>query len=464
MNQQKLLQNICSGGYKVRYHFVGIGGIGMSSLAMHLRAEGHEVYGSNNEINERSNFLRSKGFSVYIGHSSSNWEDPDILVRTTAVKDDNPEVQKAVKTGVPVVYRMEALKRITKQNNSICITGTDGKTTTTAMLSKILIDAGCDPSVLLGGINSSLEFGNYRLGAGPLLTELDESDGFFASVKCNHAVVTNVRNDHLEHYSNKSENLRDHFWHFGNNVSGLLVYNSDDPILSSIFNGSCVSFGRDSGLYKITGRRHSAAVQEFEVLYKNRSLGNYVLRTPGEFNAYNALAAIAASVEFGIDPDSIRESLLEFSPVDRRFSFRGKNDLRNLDLIDDYAHTPDEIAYTISGAREFFPDKKIVAVFQPHRYSRLVRENGKFAASLRGADAVCVYKLYEAYENEPHEIDEREVVDGLNRYGTPVVHASNYGDILSWLEDLRDAVVIFMGAGDITEASKLSAMKFCTMT
>ncbi len=448
----------------MRYHFVGIGGIGMSSLAMHLRAEGHEVYGSNNELNERSSFLRSKGCHIYVGHSFTNWDDPDILVRTTAVRDDNPEVQRAIGSGIPVLYRMEALKRIVLRSNALCITGTDGKTTTTAMLAKIMIDAGKDPSVLLGGINDSLELGNYRRGLGPLLTELDESDGFFASFKCGHAVVTNVRNDHLEHYRNRTQSLRDHFWHFGNNVSGLFVYNSDDPVLSSVFNGSSISFGRDSGHYRFCNRFYGSATQEFEVYYRNRSLGSFILRVPGEFNAYNAIAAISISAEMGLDLDAVRKSLLEFMPVDRRFSFRGKNQARNLELIDDYAHTPDEIAFTISGAREFFPDRKIVAVFQPHRYSRLVRENGKFAASLREADAVCVFKLYEAYENEPHKIDEREVVEGLNRYGTPVVHARNYSDIISWLEDLRDAVVIFMGAGDITEASKLSAMKFCSVT
>lgn len=201
--------------------------------------------------------------------------------------------------------------------------------------------------------------------------------------------------------------------------------------------------------------------QTFSCWRGDSHMGQIKLMIPGEYNAYNATAAVALTHELGVSIDTIKASLESFRSVDRRFTFRGMDNSRNLFFFDDYAHTPDEISSTIRGAREFFPDKNVIVVFQPHRYSRLVRENGRFALSLRDASEVCVYKLYEAYEKGQYAIDETEVLKGLSSYGVPAVHAVNYNEILDWLERKRDAVVLFLGAGDITEASKLSALKLC---
>ncbi|MBN2253729.1 MAG: UDP-N-acetylmuramate--L-alanine ligase, partial [Kosmotogaceae bacterium] len=346
------------------------------------------------------------------------------------------------------------------RNTSLCVTGTDGKTTTTAMVSKILVDSGRDPTVLLGGINLLLSDGNYRKGEGLIVSELDESDGFFASFKPDYAIVTNVRGDHLEHYDNSFDNLKNHFKYFARGLGKMLVTNADDPISERIFKGT-LTFGRDRGDYRFSDRATGIMNQTFRCWKGDTDLGVFKLMIPGEYNAYNATAAVALTHEMGVPIDSIKNSLESYRSVDRRFTFRGLDDFRNLFFFDDYAHTPDEISSTIRGAREFFPGKNVVVVFQPHRYSRLVRENGRFAMSLKDATEVCVYKLYEAYEKGQYAIDETEVLKGLSSYGVPAVHAVNYSEILEWLEKKRDAVILFLGAGDITEASKMSALKLC---
>ncbi|HOI63453.1 MAG TPA: UDP-N-acetylmuramate--L-alanine ligase [Mesotoga sp.] len=444
----------------MKYHFIGIGGIGMSGLAMHLASEGYQVYGSNYEENERVEYLRARGIGVCIGHSSENFDRPDLVIRTTAIKQGNPELVRAISEDVPTIYRMELLQKILAGNISTCITGTDGKTTTTAMVAKILFDDGRDPTVFLGGLNSFLTDGNYRRGGNVIVSELDESDGFFASFKPENAIITNVRGDHLEHYDNSFDNLKNHFRYFSRGVKNLLVFNADDPVSERLFKGG-ITFGKEKGLYRFSNRKTCLMSQTFSCWRGDSHMGQIKLMIPGEYNAYNATAAVALTHELGVSIDTIKASLESFRSVDRRFTFRGMDNSRNLFFFDDYAHTPDEISSTIRGAREFFPDKNVIVVFQPHRYSRLVRENGRFALSLRDASEVCVYKLYEAYEKGQYAIDETEVLKGLSSYGVPAVHAVNYNEILDWLERKRDAVVLFLGAGDITEASKLSALKLC---
>jgi UDP-N-acetylmuramate--alanine ligase len=444
----------------LKYHFIGIGGIGMSGLAMHLASEGYQVYGSNYEENERVEYLRARGIGVCIGHSSENFDRPDLVIRTTAIKQGNPELVRAISEDVPTIYRMELLQKILAGNISTCITGTDGKTTTTAMVAKILFDDGRDPTVFLGGLNSFLTDGNYRRGGNVIVSELDESDGFFASFKPENAIITNVRGDHLEHYDNSFDNLKNHFRYFSRGVKNLLVFNADDPVSERLFKGG-ITFGKEKGLYRFSNRKTCLMSQTFSCWRGDSHMGQIKLMIPGEYNAYNATAAVALTHELGVSIDTIKASLESFRSVDRRFTFRGMDNSRNLFFFDDYAHTPDEISSTIRGAREFFPDKNVIVVFQPHRYSRLVRENGRFALSLRDASEVCVYKLYEAYEKGQYAIDETEVLKGLSSYGVPAVHAVNYNEILDWLERKRDAVVLFLGAGDITEASKLSALKLC---
>ncbi|MCD6159247.1 MAG: UDP-N-acetylmuramate--L-alanine ligase [Kosmotoga sp.] len=444
----------------MKYHFIGIGGIGMSSLALHLAAEGHGICGSNYEENERVEYLRENNIQIFIGHSPQNVSNPDMVVRTTAVSKNNPELIAAVKGGIPILYRMELLKKVLSEKESICVTGTDGKTTSTAMLSKIFIDAKKDPTVFLGGKVPFLEHANYRRGGDISITELDESDGFFASFKVDHALITNVRFDHLEHYNNNHENFLDHMLLFAKGVSGKLVYNHDDDVLRMLFSGRrYISFGKHGGDYRFKRLSIERLKQTFEVFEAEKSLGVFELNTPGEYNIYNALGAIAMARQFGISPEIIRYSLANYVSADRRFTIRGYNEEKDLYLVDDYAHTPDEIRNTIKGAREAFPDRKLAIVFQPHRYSRLARENGRFAASLKGADEVCVFKLYDAYEKGSSALSETEVLNGLKKHNVPSRHYVDYHEVLEWVEEQKEAVILFLGAGDITELSRLSAFK-----
>ena len=406
-------------------------------------------------------YLRARGISVFIGHSPQNFDKPDLVIRTTAIKQGNPELVRAIFEDVPTIYRMELLRKILADNISTCVTGTDGKTTTTAMVAKILFDDGRDPTVFLGGLNAFLADGNYRRGGKVIVSELDESDGFFASFKPENAIITNIRGDHLEHYDNSFEKPEKSFSSISPKVSRTFSYST--PMILSLKGCSKdgITFGKEKGLYRFSDRKTCLMSQTFSCWRGDSHMGQIKLMIPGEYNAYNAMAAVALTHELGVSIDTIKASLESFRSVDRRFTFRGMDNSRNLFFFDDYAHTPDEISSTIRGAREFFPDKNIIVVFQPHRYSRLVRENGRFALSLRDASEVCVYKLYEAYEKGQYAIDETEVLKGLSSYGVPAVHAVNYAEILDWLERKRDAVVLFLGAGDITEASKMSALKLC---
>lgn len=446
----------------MKYHFIGIGGIGMSGLALHLAAEGNEVYGSNVEINERVRYLKEKGIDIYPSHSDKNWKRPNIVVKTTAIPRGNPELEKALTESVPTYYRMEMLKKVISfYENSFCVTGTDGKTTTTALLSKIFIDAEKDPTVLLGGLSPHLLQGNYHRGSKKtIITELDESDGFFASFKPLHAIVTNVRHDHLEHYVSSERNLVNHFSYFGKRVKGLLVHNADDPNSRKAFGNMGITFGKHKGKY-IFKNRKAGLIQSFDVYKDGKLLGNFSLGMPGEHNAYNATAAIALAAELGISVKKIQESLISYISVDRRFSLRGIDKSRELYLIDDYAHTPEEIRTTIKGTRESYPEREILVVFQPHRYSRLARENGRFANSLKEADEVCVYKLYDAYEKGMYALDETEVLKGLHLHGVPAYHATDYDEVLKWIDSKKCSVILFLGAGDITRIARLSVSRFC---
>ncbi|MFW6119487.1 MAG: UDP-N-acetylmuramate--L-alanine ligase [Petrotogales bacterium] len=446
----------------MKYHFIGIGGIGMSGLALHLAAEGNEVYGSNVEVNERVEYLKEKGIDVFSSHSGKNWKDPDAIIKTTAIPQGNPELEKAFSEFVPAYYRMEMLKKvISSYENSLCVTGTDGKTTTTALLSKIFIDAKKNPTVLLGGLSPHLSQGNYHRGSkDTIITELDESDGFFASFIPQHAVVTNVRHDHLEHYVSSERNLINHFAYFGKKIKGTLVHNADDPNSRKAFGNGGITFGKHKGKYTFKNRK-AGLIQSFDVYKDGELLGNFSVGLPGEHNAYNATAAIALAVELGIGIKDIQESLISYISVDRRFSIRGIDKSRDLYLIDDYAHTPEEIRTTIMGTRESYPESEILVVFQPHRYSRLARENGRFANSLKEADAVCVYKLYDAYEKGMYALDETEVLKGLHLHGVPAYHATDYDKVLKWIDSKKRSVILFLGAGDITRIAHLSVSRFC---
>lgn len=428
----------------------------MSSLALYkYYVSGVEnVCGSNNEINERVEYLLRKGIKVKLEQNYS-LPDVDILVRSTAVKDSNPEIMEAKKRNIKVIYRMQLLNEILKNHRSIGITGTDGKTTTTAMLSQIFKDAKKDPTVFLGGIHSSLEDGNFRYGNDLIIAEVDESDGFIKDTCTDYSIVTNLRPDHLEHYDNKFKNLEYSIFQFINNTRRLIFLCKDDPVLSSwnLVGKNVLYFGlRNDSDYILKNRVQNEKIQEFEVYKKDKLFGKITLKLPGLHYAYDALASCALALEFGIDFQSIRDSLYNYISVDRRFNIIFKND--DICIIDDYAHTPDEILATIKATKEYFPGKKIITIFQPHRFSRLYFHLNDFVEVLKNSDKVYVYRLYSAFEEPLNGVDERTIVELLKAQNTPSQFYNAEEAIFSDLLEEQNAILLFVGAGDITNVAR----------
>lgn len=451
----------------MRYYFSGIGGIGMSSLALYKYyiSGADNVCGSNNELNERVEYLQRKGIKVKLeqNHSLPN---VDILVRSTAVKDNNPEILEAKKRNIKVLYRMQLLNEILKNHLSIGITGTDGKTTTTAMLSQIFKDAKKNPTVFLGGIHNSLEDGNFRFGNDLIIAEVDESDGFIKDTCTDYSIVTNLRPDHLEHYDNKFKNLEYSIFQFINNTRKLIFLCKDDPVLSSwnLTGKNVLYFGlnKDSD-YILKNRVQNEKIQEFEVYKRDKLCGKITLKLPGLHYAYDALASCALALEFGIDFQNIKDSLYKYISVDRRFNIIFKND--DICIIDDYAHTPDEILATIKATKEYFPGKNIITIFQPHRFSRLYFHLNDFVEVLKNSDKVCVYRLYSAFEEPLNGVDERTIVELLNAQNIPARFYNTEEDIFFDLSKEQNSILLFVGAGDITNvARKFAKIKDNSLT
>ncbi|MCD6462146.1 MAG: UDP-N-acetylmuramate--L-alanine ligase [Thermotogae bacterium] len=452
------------------YHFVGIGGIGMSALALHLKLKnGDEVYGSNLEENDRTIYLREHGIEVFITHSEDNWKNPDCLIVSTAVNKTNPEVQKALREGVPILKRMELLIQELKKYYSIGISGTDGKSTTTAMIFHLLSKLEEAPTSLLGAIHPDLNHGNYHLGNNRMVVEIDESDGYVKNATVNVAVLTNVRPDHLEHYGGRFENLREAMKLFLSNAEDAICIFRDEEetweLASSISRISLLSFGcnRASTLRLVERKIISKKpyVQEFVVEHGNGRVKG-CLRIPGVHNVFNALASCCALVAMGYPPDVI--SMLEdFLPVKRRFNVLFEDEKRRLIVIEDYAHTPREIAETLQAVKEVYDDKKLISVFQPHRYTRLARENGNFARVLEKSDEVHVLPLFDAYEKEIKGVNEKEIVDHLRGKNVPSHFHEDMWNVVDDLKHVSNSVVLFIGAGDITDVAK-EYVRLCRST
>lgn len=442
------------------YHLVGIGGIGMSSLALHLKCEGHEIYGSNLEENERVRYLKSCGVEVFKGHNWSNWHDPDVLIMSSAVKQENPEVSRALSEGVPVKRRMEVLNEVLKARRTIGVTGTDGKTTTTAMVSHMLLNAGMNPTVFLGGVHPMLQHGNYRNGDDLTVAEIDESDGYFRDTSTLVSVVTNIRPDHLEHYNNEFSNLIRSFASFMENARTGVVIFADEEVADIALGMMKTKFEKKRVLFFGSAQRShirlvdrqvhgKTQIARFSWMGKERT---FQLRIPGVHNIYNALAALGALLILEY-PADIVESLEDFRPVERRFQLLRSDEKENV-LIEDYAHTPEEIEKTLLTAREVYGSKRLVVFFQPHRYTRLARENGRFANSLRHADEVHVVPIYDAYEAEIRGVSEEEIVEKLRELGVRATHHSDKWDVLGVAKSYKETVLLFLGAGDITEVAR----------
>ena len=443
-------------------HFVGIGGIGMSGIAEMLHNLGHRVQGSDISDNANVQRLRGKGIPVAIGHNGDNLGDAEVVVVSTAIRHDNPELQGARERSLPIVRRAEMLAELMRFRNSVAIGGTHGKTTTTSMVATLLDAGELDPTVINGGIINAYGT-NARMGDGEwMVVEADESDGTFLKLPADVAVVTNVNPEHLDFYGT-FDKVRDAFAQFVENVPfyGFGVMCLDHPevqaLVAKIDDRRIVTYGENPQAdVRYSNLRMEGATSVFDIHIRQRKTGetieipNLRLPMPGRHNVSNATAAIAVAHELGLGPQAIAKGLAAFSGVKRRFTHVGA--WGGAYIFDDYGHHPVEIRAVLSAARDACPDR-VIAIAQPHRYTRLESLFDDFAACFNDADLVAIAPVFAAGEDPIEGVTSKELVSRMKAAG----HRD--ARVLGGPEDLAPLVqeeakpgdfVVCLGAGSIT--------------
>ncbi|NVK33752.1 MAG: UDP-N-acetylmuramate--L-alanine ligase [Rhodobacteraceae bacterium] len=444
-------------------HFVGIGGIGMSGIAEVLKTLGYTVQGSDMADNANVKRLRENGIDVHVGHAAENLGDAQVLVVSSAIKADNPELIEARERLIPVVRRAEMLAELMRFKQAIAVGGTHGKTTTTSMVSALLDAGSLDPTVINGGIINAYGT-NARMGDGDwMVVEADESDGTFVKLPADVAVVTNIDPEHLDHYGDFA-GVRAAFRHFVENVPfyGFAVMCLDHPevqtLIGQIEDRRIVTYGANPQAdVRFTDVSMSGGNSTFTVVIRDRRTGietvlkDLVLPMPGLHNVSNATAAVAVATQLGVGPDDVRKGLAAFGGVKRRFTHVGTVD--GVDVFDDYAHHPVEIRAVLHAARESTKGK-VVAVVQPHRYSRLHSLFDDFSNCFNDADTVIVAPVYAAGEQPIEGASHTDLVSGLKTRGHRSVFAVDGQEALAELvNSVSEAgdYVICLGAGTITQ-------------
>jgi UDP-N-acetylmuramate--alanine ligase len=435
----------------VAIHFVGIGGIGMSGIAEVLLNLGYRVSGSDQRDSETTRRLAVLGGQIQIGHRAEHVRSADVVVISSAVKPDNPEVMAARRRNIPVIPRAEMLGELMRVKDGVAVAGSHGKTSTTTMVATILAHAGLDPTAIIGG--KAKVFGsNARLGQGEVLVaEADESDGSFRHLIPMVAVITNIDREHMDHYGTEAA-LREAFVDFANKVPfyGLVVLCADNPVaagLAADLQKRHVTYGLSAGDYR--GEILSADAQgtRLRVAVHGKARGEVWVRMPGIHYAQNALAALCVSDVFNVPFSVYGEALASFAGVDRRFSVRGE--AGGILVVDDYGHHPTEIAATLGAARLF--GRRLLVAFQPHRFTRTRDLLKDFAPALKGADEIVLTDIYAAGE-APIEGTTIERLLATFPAGSAVTYLARNGLAESLLPRLRSGdLLLTLGAGDITQ-------------
>jgi UDP-N-acetylmuramate--alanine ligase len=404
-----------------KIHFVGIGGIGMSGIAEVLINLGYTVSGSDLRGSDITERLSRQGAVIAIGHKAENLKNVDVVVISSAVHDDNPEVVEAKRLHVPVIPRAEMLAELMRMKFGIAIAGTHGKTTTTSMAASILGHAGIDPTIVIGGKLNAIGT-NAQLGQGKfLLAEADESDGSFLVLSPTIAVVTNIDADHLDHYSGGIEEIKDTFVKFINKVPfyGMAVLCLDDPNIRAILprvKKRYMTYGLSSQAdIRATHVRHDGFTTTFTVHYKGYRLGDVSFTMPGAHNVLNAMACMAVALELDVPFSVIQEGFSRFGGVGRRFTIKGEP--RGITVVDDYGHHPAEIKATLAAARMGWPERRIVAVFQPHRYTRTHELFNEFVTAFYDADVLILTDVYPAGEQPVEGATAERLTAEILRHG-----------------------------------------------
>ena len=437
-------------------HFVGIGGIGMSGIAELLLNLGYRVTGSDIKRSSVTSHIEELGGKIFIGHDDLNIEGADVVVYSSAISLKNCELLAAQKKFIPVIPRAEMLSELMRLKYGVAIAGAHGKTTTTSMVASILTKGKLDPTVVIGGRLDIWGGANSKLGQGQiLLAEADESDGSFLALSPTISVVTNIDREHLNYYKTMDK-LRDTFSQFMNKVPfyGAIIACLDDEEIQRLLPSvkkRCVTYGLSSQA-DLSGRdiEKNGMSVSFEAIFLGNSMGRVTVGMPGKHNVRNALASIGVAMEFNIGIDIIREGLKSLGGLGRRFQVKGERN--GVTVIDDYGHHPTEIITVLTTIRENWPDRRLIVVFQPHRYSRTYDLFDKFVLSFNNADIVFITPIYEAGESPIEGVSSEALARGIHKHGHRDVRA--YGkdeDILSKVLEtvLPGDILLTLGAGDI---------------
>jgi UDP-N-acetylmuramate--alanine ligase len=436
-------------------HFVGIGGCGMSGIAEILLCSGYKVSGSDISSSSVTERLAKIGVTVFSGHSKHNISGADVVVYSSAVKLDNPELVEAAEHHVPVLRRAEMLGQLMRMKFSIAVAGTHGKTSTTSIIGKLLSDGDFDPSVIVGGVARRTETGAVMGSSNCMVVEADEFDRSFLKMPPSIAVMTTLESEHLDCYKD-IDDIKDAFVGFAEQVPffGCIVLCIDEPSLLSLIprlrKNVVLTYGFSAQAdYRCVDRIFTGTGTQFKVVYKGKVLGTVKLNVPGDHNVKNAMAGISVALEMGMPFEKIAKSLSGFENMRRRFEIKGEK--KGIMVVDDYAHHPTEIKATLQAAKDTY-GRRVVAIFQPHLYSRTRDFCRDFGSSFINADVLIVTDVYASREAPIPGVSGQLVADAAIEFGHhKVKYVTDKQDIVRYVsEKCKDGdVVITMGAGDI---------------
>ncbi|GBC61986.1 UDP-N-acetylmuramate--L-alanine ligase [Desulfonema ishimotonii] len=440
---------------KYHIHFVGIGGIGMSGIAELLLNLGYAVSGSDVRRSDITDRLEKSGGKIFTGHAGSQVRGADVVVTSSAIRPDNPEVVAAVQASIPVIPRAEMLAELMRLKYSVAVAGAHGKTTTTSIVSDILGDGGLDPTVVIGGKLKSIG-SNAVLGQGDfMVAEADESDGSFLRMSPTIAVVTNIDREHLDFYKDL-EDIKSVFLRFIDRIPfyGLAVLCLDNEAIQDLMPGikkRFTTYGMSTQAdFQVRNIAFEGMKSRFSVYHLGEKQGDVLLNLPGQHNVLNAMAGIAVGTELGIPFDRMKETLENIRGVQRRLEIRGE--VNGITVCDDYGHHPTEIRTTLNAARESWPDRRLAVVFQPHRYSRTQALSREFTRAFYQSDLLMVLPIYAAGEDPIEGVDAQTLAEGIRMYGhKEVIYMGDARTAVAHLkETLRPGdVLLTLGAGNV---------------
>lgn len=430
-------------------HFMGIGGAGMSGIARIMAMRGIAVSGCDLKDSRALTSLRALGVKTEVGHDPKHLDGVQTLVYSSAIRPSVSEFASAQEQGIRILQRAQALAALMAERRVIAVAGTHGKTTTTSMMTVVLQHAGLDPSFAIGGTITDSGAHAHDGSGHEFVVEADESDGSFVHYFPEIAIITNIEADHMDHYAD-DDAVFGAFKSFSNTVSGPLVVCGDDLTARSLLSGRTgITYGFGESDLQITDVQSHRAVS-FAATWKGKSLGRFSLSIPGVHNALNAGAVIAVALHLGLEVETIRSGLAVFTGTRRRFEVRGQSS--SVAVIDDYAHHPTEITATLKAARDVYPGRQVIAVFQPHRYSRTAAFLSEFAESLKACDVAIITEVYAAGESAIPGATGAALTHLAQQAGVNVIFEPSLSAIASLVQRTLqgDAVVLTLGAGDIT--------------